>query len=217
MDFDISVTIRRPPAVVYAMLADVQDYATGPGSPVPEMEKIPPGPTEVGTRWREVVRLAPGVTMTVWTTATLVAPPNRLHLLFHGPWMSGLIAYSFDAHDGACVLRLQETLTPHGPLRLVAGPMSRMLGARLVWRLEAIRARLEREGEGGPSPSAAVPPRPGRATASARRLRWSLAITAVVVELGLFVAWRLRFRRGPRRPATAKPHPKRPISANIPA
>jgi hypothetical protein len=29
---------------------------------------------------------------------------------------------------------------------------------------------------------------------SRRRLRWTLAITAVVVEIGLFVAWRLWLR-----------------------
>lgn len=69
MDYDLSVTICRPPDVVYATLADIQRYVQ-PGSPVPEMEKIPPGPTTVGTRWREVIRLAPFLTMTIWSEAT---------------------------------------------------------------------------------------------------------------------------------------------------
>jgi hypothetical protein len=34
---------------------------------------------------------------------------------------------------------------------------------------------------------------------SMRRLRWTLAITAAIVEIGLFIAWRLwvRWRRAP--------------------
>jgi hypothetical protein len=146
VDYDISVTIRRPPEVVYALLADVQDHATAPGSPVAEMEKIPSGPTAPGTRWREVVRLVPGVAMTMWSTATLVEPPRKLHLSFQGPLMSGVLAYSIDPVEGGCRLRMVETLTPHGPLRLVAGPMSRMLRRRLVRRFDAIRDGLEQEG-----------------------------------------------------------------------
>ncbi len=34
-----------------------------------------------------------------------------------------------------------------------------------------------------------------------RRVRWSLAIAAVVVEVSAFVAWRLWLRRGPHVPA----------------
>lgn len=66
MEFDLSVRIGRPPEAVYAMLADIQQYVD-PAPVVPEMEKIPPGPIAVGTRWREIVRLLPGVTITMWT------------------------------------------------------------------------------------------------------------------------------------------------------
>jgi len=144
MDYDISVTIRRPPEDVFAFLADVQDYIQ-PGSPVPEMEKIPAGPTTVGTRWRELVRLAPFLTMTVWSEVTAIEPGWRLELSFRGPGMTGWILYSIEPNEGGCVLRQRETLTPHGPLRLVAGPVDRMLRPRITERLEAIRDGLERQ------------------------------------------------------------------------
>ncbi len=150
MDYDISVDIRRPPEAVYAMLADIQRYIPGPGSPVPEMEKIPPGPTAVGTRWREVVRLAPFLTMTMWTEVAAIEPDRCLESTFHGPWMTGWIRYSIEPSDGGSVLRQQETLTPHGPLRFVAGTMDRMLRPQLVARLESIRDRLDSAASTGP-------------------------------------------------------------------
>ena len=146
MDCDLSIAIRQPPEAVYAVLADVQDYIHGPGSPVPEMEKIPPGPTVVGTRWREVVRLLPFLTMTVWTEVTDVVPGQRLSLAFRGPWMTGRIRYDFEPTTDGSILHHRETLTPHGPLRLVAGPMDRVFKPQLLGRLEDIRKLPGKEG-----------------------------------------------------------------------
>jgi hypothetical protein len=144
MDFDLSVAIRRPPDVVYAVLADIQRYID-PSSPVPEMEKIPVGPTTVGTRWREVIRLGPLLTMTMWSEVTAIEPDRRLEERFHGPWVTGQLVYSIEPDDGGCVLRQQQSITPRGPLRLVAGPMDRMFRPRVTARLQAIREGLERD------------------------------------------------------------------------
>lgn len=143
MDFDLAITIRRPPEAVWPVLDDIQAYAGTPGSPVPEMEKIPPGPVHVGTRWREVVRLLPGVTMTVWSEATAVEPDHRLEEDFRGPLMRGHLAYELEPVPAGCVLHQRETLTPQGPLRLVAGRMAGMLRPRLEHRLEEIRDLVE--------------------------------------------------------------------------
>jgi Polyketide cyclase / dehydrase and lipid transport len=143
MDFDLAITIRRPPEAVWPVLDDIQAYADAPGSPVPEMEKIPPGPVHVGTRWREVVRLLPGVTMTVWSEATAVEAGRRLEEDFRGPLMTGHLAYELEPAPAGCVLHQRETLTPHGPLSLVAGPMEGMLRPRLEHRLEEIRDLVE--------------------------------------------------------------------------
>lgn len=143
MDFDLAVTIRRSPATVWALLDDVQDHVHRPGSPVAEMEKMPPGPVRVGTRWREIVRLAPFLAMTVTSEVTAVETGRRLEERFNGPWMSGRIVYEIEPIEGGSRLRQHETWTPHGPLRLAGGIMGRMLSVRLTARLAAIREVLE--------------------------------------------------------------------------
>jgi hypothetical protein len=150
MDYDISVTIRRPPGDVFGVLADIQRYIH-PGSPVPKMEKIPAGPTAVGTRWREVVRLGPLLTMTIWSEVTAIEPGRRLEERFRGPGMTGRLVYTIEPNEAGCVLRQQQTITPHGPLRLVAGQMDGMFRARVTARLESIRDGIEREANLPPS------------------------------------------------------------------
>lgn len=145
MDFDLSVAIGRPSEAVYAMLADIQEYVR-PDSPVPEMEKIPAGPTKVGTRWREVVRLIPHLTMTMWSEVTALEPGRRLDETFRGPWMTGQLSYTVAPGDGGSILRQRETLTPRGPLRLLGRPMEGLLRPRLVARLASIRDLLEAPG-----------------------------------------------------------------------
>ena len=143
MDYDHALTIRRPPEAVFAMMADIQEYIHAPNSPVPEMEKIPPGPTIVGTRWREVVKLLPFVTMTMWSDCTALVPDRRLELDWHGPGMTGHITYTMEPTDGDTVFRQVETVTPRGLMRLFGGLMERMLAPRLTARMEAIRDVLE--------------------------------------------------------------------------
>ena len=148
MEYDLSVTIRRPPERVFAFLEDVQDDAAGPGSPVAEMEKIPPGPTGVGTRWREVVRVAPLVRWTIWSEVTAFEPGRVLEETFRGPFMSGWIRYEVEPAGGGTVLRQLETYSPRGPMRLLGARLGRMLGSRIEARLKAIRDGLESETAG---------------------------------------------------------------------
>lgn len=144
MDYDISISIRRPPAAVFATLADIQRYV-GAGSPVPEMEKIPDGPTVVGTRWREVVRVAPHLTMTIWSEVTTIEADRLLAESFRGPWMHGTLRYTIEPTPTGCVVRQEQTITPIGPLRLGTRVMDRMFRPRVAARLESIRDGLEGE------------------------------------------------------------------------
>ncbi len=112
-EFDFPVLVRRPREAVFAFLADVQRHVHGPGSPVLEMVKTPPGPTRAGTRWREVVRLAPWTTLTVWSEATAVQPGQLLAMTFRGPGMRGDLTYTLrPVEGGTMLLRQRETLTP---------------------------------------------------------------------------------------------------------
>lgn len=151
--FDISVRIRRPPEVVFATLADIQEHIHAPGSPVPEMEKMPPGPTVVGTRWREVVRVAPRLTMTVWSEVTAIAPGRMLEESFTGPSMRGTLRYDIEPTDTGCVLRQRQSITPTGPLRFAEGLVGRSFEPRVRARLESIRDGLERAEAGVDQPT----------------------------------------------------------------
>jgi hypothetical protein len=61
MEFNLSIFIVCPPADVFAFLHNKDQHAVKPGSPVLILEKIMPGPVGVGTRYREVVQMLPGV------------------------------------------------------------------------------------------------------------------------------------------------------------
>jgi hypothetical protein len=105
MEFDREIVINRPPSAVYGMLAEVQRFAVGPGSPVLEMEKAPPGTTAVGTTWREVIELAPHVRMTVWSRVTTTDPGRTLAIAFRGPGMRGRLRYTIEPNLSATATR----------------------------------------------------------------------------------------------------------------
>ncbi|MGZ8437576.1 MAG: SRPBCC family protein [Candidatus Limnocylindrales bacterium] len=117
MYVDISVAIHSPLEDVFALLADIQEHIHTPGSPIPEMEKIPPEPTRVGTRWREVVRLAPFLTMTVVTRVVACDPPRRLASVFREPGMRGQIEYLLEPHEDGTLLRQRELIRARGLAR----------------------------------------------------------------------------------------------------
>lgn len=143
MHFDGSVLVGAPPAAVFALLADVQDHAVGPGSPVTAMEKIPPGPTRVGTRWREVVSVMPGLTLEIWSEVTRLEANRRLEERFWGAGMRGSLTYTLTPSGRGCLLRQQESMQAEGALRLVGLPWGWMLRWRLVGRLREIRDAVE--------------------------------------------------------------------------
>jgi hypothetical protein len=101
MEFDASVRITRSTAEVFAKLADIQESVQPPESPVAAMEKIPPGPTAVGTRWREVVRLGPWFRMTRWSEVTAIEPGKMLAERFWGGSMRGTLVYTRVARERA--------------------------------------------------------------------------------------------------------------------
>lgn len=143
MRFDGSVHINRPPQDVLAFLLDIQDHALAPGSPVAAMDKIPPGPTRVGTRWREVVRLGPGARMTMWSEAIALEPGRSLDLRFWGGSMRGTIRYTVSPEGGRTTLRQQESLSAVGWLAPFERLAAAMLAPRLRARLLDIKTALE--------------------------------------------------------------------------
>ena len=126
------------------MLADVQDWGKDERAAlVPVMEKITPGPTRVGTRWHEVIQLAPHVTMTVWSEVVAIEQDRLLDERFWAWWMRGRLEYTMTPTDGGTVLRQRERLEPRGPFRLIDGLIARQLGPAIETRLRAIGRMLE--------------------------------------------------------------------------
>lgn len=143
MEFDESVPIRRPPSEVFAMLSDVQRWALHSGSPILAMDKLPPGPTEVGTRWREVVRLGPWMRMTIWSEVTAMESGEMLAEHFWGGNMVGELVYTVRPQNGHTVLRQRESMVAVGWLRPFGWVVGQLLKPRLHRRLLEIRDELE--------------------------------------------------------------------------
>jgi hypothetical protein len=87
--FDLSVSIRRPPSAVFAFLANIQDAEPIPRSAAIRMAKAPAGPTSIGARWHEWVRLAPRCWLHVESVATYVKELRRLAMDFQSRWLTG--------------------------------------------------------------------------------------------------------------------------------
>ncbi len=139
LTFDLSVAIRRPPAAVFAFLADVQEQV-GAGI---RMTKIPAGPTAIGTRWHEQVRLAPGLWMPVDSVVTEIGEPVLLGMDFRSIWCTGHLTYTVEAAPQGSILHQRETLLPRWPLRWLAAWVDVRLRPHLLTRLAGIQAQLE--------------------------------------------------------------------------
>lgn len=146
LTFDLSVAIRRPPEAVFALLADVQDVEPIPRRAAVRMEKLPSGPTAVGTAWRERVRMLPGWWMTVRSVVTEIDEPMTLGMDFRSLWFTGHLTYSVTDLPLGSLLHQRERLRPRGPLRWFARPIDTQLRRRLLIRLADLRDVLEASG-----------------------------------------------------------------------
>jgi len=141
--FELEVTIHRDPSEVFAFLRDKDLYVQKPGSPVLALDKTTAGPPAVGTRYREVVRMAPLVRATVFSEITRFEPPRYLEEVFRGAGMRGHLAYEFVALDGGTLLVQRETVEATGPLRWFAPALWAKLGPKLRERLDGIKRELD--------------------------------------------------------------------------
>ncbi len=142
--FELTVSVDRRPEDVFAFLLYKDRFPQPPGSPVLVLEKLTPGRPAVGTRYREVVRIAPWCRGEVLSTLTRYEPARFLAEDFIGPGpMRGHLAYEFVPSGGGTLLIQSETLEVVGPARMFSGLLGWMLGRRLQARLDDIKAILE--------------------------------------------------------------------------
>jgi uncharacterized protein len=143
--FDAQVRVRCSPQDAFDVLANVDRYATHPGSPVAAMERIPPGPTTVGTRWREVIRLGPFGHFTVWSEVTALAEPYELVEHFAGPGMRGTLRYALEPlSPGLIILHQHQRFWITGRLASARRRLiERMWVPRATARMEDLRRLME--------------------------------------------------------------------------
>lgn len=149
-NFDLSIAIRRQPADVFAFLADIQEAEPIPRRAAVKMVKEPSGPTAVGTRWHERVRMAPGLWLHIESVVTQIAQPTRLGMDFHSNWFAGHLTYEIQADTGGSLLCQHETLHPRGPMLWLEKTIEPYLRQQLVRRLQDIQLLLEPETASGP-------------------------------------------------------------------
>ena len=143
MDFAFTAVIHRPPADVFAFFRDVDQYNEHEGSPVPVLDKITDGPVGVGTQYREVVKVFPGITMTILSEVTGFDPERHLASRWWSNVMAGYLAYDFTPVDGGTHVVQRMSLCPKGLLRLLS-PLIKVTFARAASRrLMHIKALLE--------------------------------------------------------------------------
>ncbi len=149
MEFEFTAVIHCPPADVFALFRDVDQYNEFDGSPVPVLDKITDGPVGVGTRYREVVRMMPGigvmpgVTMTILSEVTGYEPERYLASDWHSNVMAGRLAYAFEPVDGGTRVVQKMTLEPKGVLRVFSPLIKAMFSRAASRRLVGIKALLE--------------------------------------------------------------------------
>jgi hypothetical protein len=141
--FDLSMAIRRPPPVVFALLADIQDDEPIPRNAAVRMVKEPVGPTTVGTRWHEWVRVAPHCWLYVESVVSDVKEPYRLGMDFRSRWFTGHLTYDIEPAADGSVLHHRETVQPRAFPRWLSPFLARGMRPRLMRRLADMKMILE--------------------------------------------------------------------------
>jgi hypothetical protein len=128
---------------VFALLADIQQAEPLPRRAVVRVVKDPAGPTVLGTRWHEAVRLGPGCWFHIESIVTELQPPTRLGTDFRTRWFGGHLTYEIEPTPDGCILHHRETLRPRVLLPWLPAIIAPRLRPRLVERLADIRNLLE--------------------------------------------------------------------------
>jgi hypothetical protein len=121
----------------------VDQHAGREGSVVPAYDKVAAGPTGVGTRYREVVRLLPLVTGKILSEITRYEPGHCLGYRFSGLGMNGDLVYDFKATGEGTLVWQRQSLRPRGLLALFSAPIRAAFTKAAGRRLRGIKELLE--------------------------------------------------------------------------
>lgn len=138
-----SIDIRKPPAVVFKFLANIQDVQQSDDSPVLALDLITEGPARLGSRYREVVRMMPFFKGEIISEITAFDFPHVLEMAWSGPGMSGTDKYELASNQYGSTLKHTKCTSFPGILRVMEPVMRIPLIPRLEQRLVDIKRILE--------------------------------------------------------------------------
>lgn len=143
MQFEFSVDIGCTPDEAFQLLQNKHEHPQEPGSAVLSRDKTTDGPVDVGTRYRERIRMLPGLHGVLLSTVTRCEPWRRLEEDFEGAGVKGHLSYELSERPFGCRLIQRQTVEPAAILRPLVPLMRRMFASRLEQQLAGVKAVLE--------------------------------------------------------------------------
>jgi uncharacterized protein YndB with AHSA1/START domain len=143
VNFTNTITINRPPAEVFAFLADLENLPRW-NYALSETRKISAGPVGVGSRYLQTRTLPTRSEETLEVTAY---EPDRL-LAISGPLgpFESQVSYVLTATEGGTSLSNTMDLRPTGAARLIAPLAGSRVKSAVSSNLGALKELLEKRG-----------------------------------------------------------------------
>jgi hypothetical protein len=143
LEIILSITIERSVDKVFGFLSDFENHHQESDSQVLLLEKLTPGPSRIGTRYREMVRMLPFITVEMITDVTQMKPNKSLEFTWSGGGMDGVLEYHFDPRDDWTIVEFKERVIPKGIMKLVGPLIKASFHKTMVNRLDGIKGFLE--------------------------------------------------------------------------
>lgn len=143
MEIKLSIAIEKSVDKVFDFLSDFENHHQESNSQVLLVEKLTPGPSRIGARYREMVQMLPFIKVEMITEVTQMKPHKRLEFTWSGGGMDGVLEYHFDPHDGWTNVEFKEKVIPKGIMKLVGPLIKASFHKTMVDRLDGIKGFLE--------------------------------------------------------------------------
>jgi len=140
---EFRIQINKPPVEVFQFLCNKDTYKQQDGSPVLLLEKTTAGPLNVGTRYREVVQMAPFVKSQILSEITRYEPYSVLEEKWSGSGLKGILTYFFHQVDQGTELVQHVNIETHWLLRPFNTIISKTYSKAAQYRLGIIKTVLE--------------------------------------------------------------------------
>jgi hypothetical protein len=137
------VLIDIPPVDVFCFLRNKDTYKQEYNSPVLLLEKTTDGPVGVGTRYREVVQMAPFIKSEILSEITRYEQYSVLEETWAGGGMKGTLTYFFNTTRQGTELIQHVEIETHWLLKPFDPVIARTYVKAAQYRLDCIKAILE--------------------------------------------------------------------------